>query len=488
MRRGLLRSMQHALADQGIDMQIVCSVQIHAFTCSQKALALPEFHQARFPSSSLDPELTGAAEAWHDHEADVGGWPSEGEGTELTLDAWNGEPYCSRSYMPVGNDILVEHHPSIMAPNHVMPFQSYLKSQRQQAAIPPLKMKPWAQFLSRIDFDVANFALEARLNKNLTDVLLQLIKQITVGEKVLFKNHQSVCDAWESASHISTPFEKQDLPPSFKTGTEEVEWTGAGWERFVSLPWTADRFWEIQSALPASGKPLAYIVYSDKTRLLSFGSATGYPVIARIANIDNAVQNSNINIGGGRVIGWIDIIPDNSKYKKLKGFIELKRILWQKQMEMILSSVKENNSYGIHFEFKPKEELHLWPCIPMSSSDYEKQGFYTLMKGPNSKAPCPVCLVPKEQLSDHSKEYPARMTESMRALIQTEDADAMKEAGIRNVEHAHTTDFTLQLACSITSFWNSRPVSKAAAQVQWIRLINKWPRFLGGVAFPTSAT
>ncbi|KAK1216916.1 hypothetical protein PQX77_020441 [Marasmius sp. AFHP31] len=436
----------------------------------------PGFREAHFPSATLDPEPTGAAEDWGDYEAhqvdpDMEGWPTEGEETNPTLDAWNGAPYCSRSYTPAVNDILVEHHPSIMAPNHVMSLDSYLRSQREESTPPPPMKQPWAPFQSRIDFDVANFALQARLNRNLTNALLQLVQRITKGETVSFKSYNSICELWERASHMSTLFEKQDLAASFKPASGEVtynlscyvrdtwswtqdllgdplvkhrfhwdaqrlyRWTGRGWERFVSSPWTADRFWDIQTELPKGGKPLAYIIYSDKTRLSSFGSAMGYPVVARIANIEDGVRNSNINVGGGRVIGWINVIPDDIKYKKLEGFVRLKRVAWQSQMEMILGSVKEQSSFGTAFRLMPHYKLHLWPCIPISSSDYEEQGFYTLTKGPKSLYPCPVCLVPKEKQSDHSQDWPGRTTESMRALYESGDQNAMMQAGIRDVEN-----------------------------------------------------
>ncbi|KAK1215699.1 hypothetical protein PQX77_021704 [Marasmius sp. AFHP31] len=367
----------------------------------------PGFREAHFPSATLDPATTGAAEDWDDYEAnqvdpDMEGWPTEGEETNPTLDAWNGAPYCSRSYTPAVNDILVEHHPSIMTPNRVMSLDSYLRSQREEATPPPPMKQPWAPFQSRIDFDVANFALQARLNKNLTNVLLQLVRRITKGETVSFKNYNNICELWERASHMSTPFEKQDLAASFKPASGEVtynlscyvrdtwswtqdllgdplvkhrfhwdaqrlyRWTGRTWERFVSSPWTADRFWDIQTDLPNGGKPLAYIIYSDKTRLSSFGSAMGYPVVAQIANIDDGVRNSNINVGGGR-------IPDDIKYKKLEGFVRLKRVASQSQMEMILGSVKEQSAFGTAVRLMPHYELDLWPCIPISSSDHEEQ-------------------------------------------------------------------------------------------------------------------
>lgn len=300
-----------------------------------------------FPSSSgVPPDAAqhDIEQSQIDHDAgltypDFGDQDTDDGAENPDLDTWNRAPYCSTSYVPKLNDIMVEHHPSITMPTRVMSFQAYLLLRHEEAKVPPPRTKPWAPFQTRMDFDIADFALQARLNKNLTNVLLQLAARISAGEKVSLKNHKNVCDLWEAASHIATPFVKEELSANFETASEHVtynlscyvrdtwkwthdlledpllkgrfhwdaqrmfRWTGSTWERFVSSPWTADRFWEIQSALPEGDKPLAYIIYSDKTRLSSFGTAKGYPVVARIANLDDAVRNSNIQVGGGRVIG-----------------------------------------------------------------------------------------------------------------------------------------------------------------------------------------
>jgi len=66
----------------------------------------------------------------------------------------------------------------------------------------------------------------------------------------------------------------------------------------------------------------------------------------------------------------------------------------------------------------------------------------TLIRGINSHYPCPVCLVPAEDLSNLSKVYPLRTTEKMKEVYETAqraETIAAKEAilkdyGLRNVE------------------------------------------------------
>ena len=49
------------------------------------------------------------------------------------------------------------------------------------------------------------------------------------------------------------------------------------------------------------------ILYADKTRLSSFGTAKGYPVMVRIANLPKDIRNGE-GIGGGRVVGFLPIV------------------------------------------------------------------------------------------------------------------------------------------------------------------------------------
>ncbi|KAK0471583.1 hypothetical protein IW261DRAFT_1571875 [Armillaria novae-zelandiae] len=84
--------------------------------------------------------------------------------------------------------------------------------------------------------------------------------------------------------------------------------------RIFDEPWTGDLLWKVQSSLPPGGKPLAYILYADKTRLSSFGTAKGYLVMACIANLPDAIRNGK-GWGGGTVVGWLPIVEEDPKYK-----------------------------------------------------------------------------------------------------------------------------------------------------------------------------
>ena len=63
----------------------------------------------------------------------------------------------------------------------------------------------------------------------------------------------------------------------------------------------------LKSALPDGAKPLCFIIYADKTKLSTFGTEKGYPVIARCANLPVDIRNGE-GVAGGRVVGWLPVV------------------------------------------------------------------------------------------------------------------------------------------------------------------------------------
>jgi len=83
---------------------------------------------------------------------------------------------------------------------------------------------------------------------------------------------------------------------------------GSGMYRYKTLSilnWLTDPV--VQLKLPSEGKPLGIILYADKSKLSSFGTQMGYPVIAWCANLPIEIQNGK-GLGGGRVVEWLPIV------------------------------------------------------------------------------------------------------------------------------------------------------------------------------------
>ena len=53
------------------------------------------------------------------------------------------------------------------------------------------------------------------------------------------------------------------------------------------------------------------MVYADKTKLSTFGTKKGYPVIARCANLPTKIRNGT-GLGGGRVVGWLPVVSSTA--------------------------------------------------------------------------------------------------------------------------------------------------------------------------------
>ena len=66
-----------------------------------------------------------------------------------------------------------------------------------------------------------------------------------------------------------------------------------------------------KSCLPKDGKPIGIELYADKSKLSSFGTAKGYPIMARLMNLPVKIRNGE-GIGGARVVGWLPVVRFNS--------------------------------------------------------------------------------------------------------------------------------------------------------------------------------
>ncbi|PBK62835.1 hypothetical protein ARMSODRAFT_990404 [Armillaria solidipes] len=209
---------------------------------------------------------------------------------------------------------------------------------------------------------------------------------------------------------------------------------------FGKIRMTGNTFWEIQSSLPPGGKPLAYILYADKSCLSSFGTAKGYPVMARCGNLSDEIRNGK-NFGGGCVVGWLPIVEEEEDNRGKPSWINFKRVVWHEAFQKILGPITQYSCSGYAFKLPNSEKvIILYLFILILSADYEEHCMMTLTRGVRAHYPCPVCLVPLSNLSDLSINYPLRTTESMKEiyerayLLSAEKAeDLLKLHGLRKV-------------------------------------------------------
>ncbi|KAK0483354.1 hypothetical protein IW261DRAFT_1549818 [Armillaria novae-zelandiae] len=315
---------------------------------------------------------------------------------------------------------------------------------------------PWHPFASKNDFELAEHILRTHLNREGRDSLFKVLKTQAEDYQSAYtiNNESDFKEAWSKAENLLTKFTKETLALDFRGEALKYdvhfrplwEWTLNllsdealsplfVWDavkifqldektnermQIFNEPWTGDLLWEVQSSLPPGGKPLAYILYADKTWLSSFGTAKGYPVMACIANLPDAIHNGK-GWGGGTVVGWLPIGKP--------AWINFKRVVWHKSFRKIIQSVAEYSHTGYAFKLPHSGKvIVIYPFIFILSADYEEHCMMTLICGTNSASPCPVCLVPNGELQDLLDEHPLWTTKEMQDLY-----NLVEEEGEENV-------------------------------------------------------
>ena len=67
-------------------------------------------------------------------------------------------------------------------------------------------------------------------------------------------------------------------------------------------------------SLPNDAKPICIELYVDKSKLSTFGTKKGYPVMARILNLPVKIRNGE-GVGGARVVGWLPVVRSEHFYQ-----------------------------------------------------------------------------------------------------------------------------------------------------------------------------
>ncbi|KAK0209572.1 hypothetical protein IW262DRAFT_1468837 [Armillaria fumosa] len=271
-----------------------------------------------------------------------------------------------------------------------------------------------------------------------------------------FKEH------WDRAVNLITPFEKSTvtvrlrnkdytydvyrqnlwewalelvqnplLEPHFIWDAVQLsKWNGDAFEKFVDEPWMVQAFWDLQMALPGGAKVLCFIIYADKTRLSSFGTAQGYPVVARCGNLPIEIRNGN-SVGGGRVVGWLPVIKEDAKYRKKVYYVDFKRRVWHAAFKYILEPLFVPSKIGgwVHLSLA-NTDIQMFPRLPIKSCDYDEANFVVLIWGANGLKPCIICLVPKLEQYNLDIRYELRTKQQTQEVLT--DAAAIPTKGARN--------------------------------------------------------
>ncbi|KAK0475391.1 hypothetical protein IW261DRAFT_1422226 [Armillaria novae-zelandiae] len=324
---------------------------------------------------------------------------------------------------PFNPKFCIEYHPLAVLDPHILTREEYFQMMAMEMTVSFID-KPWHPFASENDFELAELILRTGMNRQEQDSFFKVLKTQAGDHQSAYtiNNESDLNDAWSQAEHLLVMLDE-------KTNTRM---------RIFDEPWTGDLLWKVQSSLPPGRKPLAYILYADKTHLSSFGTAKGYPVMARIANLPDAIRNGK-GWGGGTVVGWLPIVEEDPKHKGKLSWINFKRVVWHESFRKIMESVVEYSYTGYAFTLPHSgKTIVIYPFIFVLSADYEEHCMMTLIRGVHSACPCPVCLVPDKNLMDITEVYPLRTTENMQKCYhqaQEVEDDILKSSGLRNVKN-----------------------------------------------------
>ncbi|TFK82664.1 hypothetical protein K466DRAFT_499894 [Polyporus arcularius HHB13444] len=380
-------------------------------------------------------------------------------------------------FEPQEDDIRVEYHPNSGRPSTTSHFEEFTRKTPSSYTPPPDDI-PWWPFRSEFDYEFVRLCLAAGLNKDQVNSFIALMRRVERGgESFTFASHADMQRTWKDAYDNLTPFKKQPFTVRYKDeDLEHVLWTrnlenyakdllsdpllvadmefdaqrlmkrtGGEWERFVDEPCTANRFWDVQSKLPPGAKPLALHLYADKTKLSSFGTAKGHPVIARIANLPVHIRNGR-GKGGGRIVAWLPIVsvPELPEDTTDPVYVNYKREVYHVGFRHILEPVKAPSRIGFWFRCGDQVERNFYIFIVIVSADHEEQCYLVLIRGVGSLFPCPVCLVPSKQLWDLLKTWELHTGDKAKIVLalarsqSTADAKEkiLKEWGLRDKDNS----------------------------------------------------
>ncbi|KAG1823449.1 uncharacterized protein BJ212DRAFT_1566538 [Suillus subaureus] len=370
------------------------------------------------------------------------------------------------------DDIKVEHHPKSGIPTKIFAFSDFMHHPAHHSSwsAPEPNAKPWCPFRSHLEFNIAEIALKVALNNEQTDCLIDICCCCAVqSEKFMFKNHKDICAKWDAVSQRLTWFTKDviSIPFTDKTWDFDIyyrdlwEWAtdllcdphlfpyfhfdaqclakfnSQSFERFVDKPFTAQDFWDAQLQLLHSIKPLAFILYTDKTKLSM--------------NLPTHICNSQ-GMGGGYIVGWLPVVKEDKAHAGLLAWANFKATVWHKSFERILSSLTAKSKTGQWLECLDIVQHWFFLLILILSSNFEEQSTMVLTCGVRALWPCPVCLVPHDKLSDMLHCYPWHTSRDSEAILATtreretaeEREEVLKDYGLHDVVKMSQVDKSYQ--------------------------------------------
>lgn len=185
-------------------------------------------------------------------------------------------------------------------------------------------------------------------------------------------------------------------------------------------------------------------------------------MVLRAAWLPRNIRNASGN-GGGILLGYMPIVSrDNEAYNltnycnKIEDpahpsdrgaaetleFAHFKREVYQKILGRIFASLQQHSHRGETHHCNDDTIRILYPGILIESQDGEEASYFCACRAATAIHPCPKCLVHKSHLSNITKTFEPRTSESMQAVLErasqatskTDKEKILKDHGLHDIK------------------------------------------------------
>lgn len=132
------------------------------------------------------------------------------------------------SQQPWLDAIRTEYHPHAKLPPKVVKFEEYREHHSQHRRPTPRNpTKPWTPFRTRAEFEFAEIAIDAALNKRQVDALIKVFHRCIEGKDTFeLKGHADLIEMWELASVLHTRVHSFRCPNCHSCSNHRVHYIG----------------------------------------------------------------------------------------------------------------------------------------------------------------------------------------------------------------------------------------------------------------------
>ncbi|KIY63252.1 hypothetical protein CYLTODRAFT_382521 [Cylindrobasidium torrendii FP15055 ss-10] len=380
--------------------------------------------------------------------------------------------------------ILIRWHPSTMRKDDNVAFEDFnpdpdlsdIAWQTTAESADNKTFAPHSPFNTELDFEIADFLNDTGLTKKAGERYFKLLQKVSMNPKDwTMRDWSTYTKTMDAASELVNEFKSETFEakhvddtfkftvyfrdmqswcmdllnePSLKPYLEFdarkmfVSTDGREFRQFWREPNTGELWWNIQDHISKkygnnNVKPVCLIIYTDKSRLSSFGTVQAYPIVARLANLPDHIRNNN-GLGGGRVVGFLPVISEHDRYKNTTAWANFKREVEHRALEIFLRSVVDWHKKGpVPYQFSDEIRYNVLPYVLIYSCDYEEAILLTLTRGVAGSHPCVFCLAPKDQLMKNRDHYAMRDWEKEKEMYKNNASDkSYGLQGLRRVKNA----------------------------------------------------